>query len=76
MTYRHGTSLLLQNPDDRSSINRMDMEVGKVVETWRVKADDKWNVEDAVLKAFGPPSKFANTTTILGLSHNTIYTIC
>jgi hypothetical protein len=49
----------------------MDLEVGKVVEDWKIQ-------EDMSLKAFGPESKFAQTTpeqTLLGVSHNALFRI-
>jgi len=71
MLHQQDASLILQNPDDPSSLYRMDLEVGKVVEDWKVR-------EDISLTAFGPESKFAQMTpeqTLLGVSHNALFRI-
>jgi hypothetical protein len=71
MLHHQDASLVLQNPNDPASLYRMDLEVGKVVEDWKVH-------EDISLKAFGPESKFAQTTpeqTLLGVSHNALFRI-
>jgi hypothetical protein len=71
MLHQQDASLILQNPSDPASLYRMDLEVGKVVEDWKVQ-------EDIALKAFGPESKFAQMTpeqTLLGASHNALFRI-
>lgn len=71
MLHEQDASLLLHSADDPSSLYRMDLEVGKVVEDWKVR-------EDLSLKAFGPESKFAQMTperTLLGVSHNALFRI-
>jgi len=71
MLHHQDASLVLQNPGDPTSLYRMDLEVGKVVEDWKVH-------EDISLKAFGPQSKFAQMTpeqTLLGVSHNALFRI-
>ena len=71
MLHQQDAALILQNSDNPSSLYRMDLEVGKVVEDWKVH-------EDISLKAFGPESKFAQMTpeqTLLGVSHNALFRI-
>jgi VID27 C-terminal WD40-like domain len=71
MLHQQDASLVLQNPNDPNSLYRMDLEVGKVVENWKVH-------EDIALKTFGPESKFAQMTpeqTLLGVSHNALFRI-
>ena len=71
MLHQQDVSLLLQNPRDRSSLYRMDLEVGKVVEEWEV-------ADSGFLKAFGPRHRLAQTTpepTLLGLSHDALFTL-
>jgi len=71
MLHQQDASLVLQNAQDPSSLYRMDLEVGKVVEDWKVH-------DDISLKAFGPESKFAQMTpeqTLLGVSHNALFRI-
>jgi len=71
MLHQQDAALVLQNPDDPSSLYRMDLEVGKIVEDWKIH-------DELALKAFGPESKFAQTTpeqTLLGVSHNALFRI-
>ena len=71
MLHQQDASLILQNPHDPGSLYRMDLEVGKVVEDWKVR-------EDISLSAFGPERKFAQMTpeqTLLGVSHNALFRI-
>jgi hypothetical protein len=71
MLHQQDVSILLQNPDDRSSLYRMDLEAGKVVEEWKVH-------DGVSLKCFGPRSKLAQTTqehTLLGLSDDALFTL-
>jgi VID27 C-terminal WD40-like domain len=71
MLHQQDSSLVIQNPDDPSSLYRMDLEEGKVVEEWKIN-------EGISLRAFGPESKFAQMTpeqTLLGVSHNALFRI-
>jgi VID27 C-terminal WD40-like domain len=71
MLHQQDASLVLQNPTDPESLYRMDLEVGKVVENWKIR-------DDMSLRAFGPESKFAQMTpeqTLLGVSHNSLFRI-
>lgn len=71
MLHQQDASLVLQNPQDPASLYRMDLEVGKVVENWKIH-------EDISIKAFNPESKFAQMTpepTLLGVSQNALFRI-
>ncbi|KAF2211312.1 hypothetical protein CERZMDRAFT_85489 [Cercospora zeae-maydis SCOH1-5] len=71
MLHAQDRNMVLQNPDDPNSVYRMDLEVGKVVDEWKVSDDIPINI-------FAPESKFAQTTgeqTFLGLSKNALYRV-
>jgi VID27 C-terminal WD40-like domain len=71
MLHRQDGSLILQDPSSTTSLYRMDLEVGKVVEDWKIR-------DDISLRAFGPERKFAQMTpeqTLLGVSHNALFRI-
>ena len=71
MLHQQDASLVLQNPFDPDSLYHMDLEAGKVVETWKIR-------DDMTLKAFAPESKFAQMTpeqTLLGVSQNALFRI-
>ncbi|KAJ3412789.1 hypothetical protein HDV05_000256 [Chytridiales sp. JEL 0842] len=71
MLHDQDTSMLLMNPDSEHSVFRMDLNVGKVVEEWKVH--DILTVEDIV-----PDNKRAPLTpnkTVVGINHNSIFRI-
>ena len=71
MLHGEDRNMVLQNPNDPNSLFRMDLEVGKVVDEWKVH-------EDIPVNIYAPENKFAQTTgeqTFLGLSSNALYRI-
>jgi len=71
MLHAEDRNMILQNKNDPNSLYRMDLEVGKVVDEWKVHDDIPVNI-------YAPESKFAQTTgeqTFLGLSKNALYRI-
>lgn len=71
MLHAQDHNMILQNGNDPHSLYRMDLEVGKVVDEWKIHDDIPANI-------FAPESKFAQTTgeqTFLGLSKNALYRI-
>ena len=71
MLHGEDRNMVLQNPNDPNSLFRMDLEVGKVVDEWKVH-------EDIPVNIYSPENKFAQTTgeqTFLGLSSNALYRI-
>ncbi|KJX93396.1 vacuolar import and degradation protein [Zymoseptoria brevis] len=71
MLHSQDRNMVLQNPNDPNSVYRMDLEVGKVVDEWKVHDDIPINI-------FAPENKFAQTTgeeTFLGLSKNALYRV-
>jgi hypothetical protein len=71
MLHAQDRNMVLQNPNDPNSVYRMDLEVGKVVDEWKVHDDIPINI-------FAPENKFAQTTgeqTFLGLSKNALYRV-
>lgn len=71
MLHAQDRNMVLQNPNDPNSVYRMDLEVGKVVDEWKVHDDIPINI-------FAPSNKFASTTgeqTFVGLSSNALYRV-
>lgn len=71
MLHSQDRNMVLQDPNDSNRIYRMDLEVGKVVDEWKVHDDIPVNI-------FAPENKFAQKTgeqTFLGLSKNALYRI-
>ncbi|KAK3699314.1 Vacuolar import and degradation protein 27 [Vermiconidia calcicola] len=71
MLHQGDRNMVLQNANDPNSLYRMDLEVGKVVDEWKVHDDIPVNI-------YAPENKFAQTTdeqTFLGLSRNALYRI-
>ncbi len=71
MLHGQDKSLLLLDPRDEHRIQKMDLERGEVVETWKVHSDI--GVEE-----IAPDTKFSQQTveqTLLGLSHNALFRI-
>ena len=63
--------MILQDEKNPNSVYRMDLEVGKVVDEWKIHDDIPINI-------FAPENKFAQTTgeeTFLGLSKNALYRV-
>lgn len=71
MLHAADRNMVIQNNDNPNSLYRMDLEVGKIVDEWKVHDDIPVNV-------FAPANKFAQKTdeqTFLGLSKNALYRI-
>lgn len=71
MLHAGDKDMVLQREGDPNSLYRMDLEVGKVVDEWKVHDDIPVNV-------YAPENKFAQATgeqTFLGLSNNALYRI-
>jgi hypothetical protein len=71
MLHAGDKDMVLQKEGDPNSLYRMDLEVGKVVDEWKVHDDIPVNV-------YAPENKFAQATgeqTFLGLSNNALYRI-
>ncbi|KAF2436058.1 VID27-domain-containing protein [Tothia fuscella] len=71
MLHQGDSNMILQNPDNPNAVYRMDLEVGKVVDEWKIH-------DDIPINTFAPENKFAQMTdqqTFLGLSHNTMYRV-
>lgn len=71
MLHNEDRNLVLQHDTDPSTLYRMDLEYGKVV--------DEWKVDDNIpVLTFGPENKFAQMSgeqTFLGISHNALYRV-
>ena len=71
MLHEGDSTMILMDENDEHNLFKMDLEYGKVVE--------EWNVHDIIPVAnIFPKSKFAQMTgekTLIGLSHNSIYSI-
>ncbi|KDQ20677.1 hypothetical protein BOTBODRAFT_26693 [Botryobasidium botryosum FD-172 SS1] len=71
MLHDQDASMILMNPTDPQSLYRMDVEVGKVVEEWKIH-------EDVPILHMAPDTKFAQTTsqqTFVGASHNGLFRV-
>jgi hypothetical protein len=71
MLHEQDTSMLIMKPGEEHSVFRMDLNVGKVVEEWKVH--DIMTVDDIV-----PDNKRAPLTpqkTVVGINHNSIFRI-
>ena len=71
MLHQGDESLLLMNPDAPSSVFRMDLERGEVVEEWKVH-------DEAKVTSILPNSKYSQMTgesTFIGLNSNSIFRI-
>ncbi|KAF2173584.1 hypothetical protein M409DRAFT_48541 [Zasmidium cellare ATCC 36951] len=71
MLHMSDRNLIMQNEADPTSLHRLDLETGKVVDEWKVHDDIPANI-------FAPENKFAQTTdeqTFLGLSKNALYRV-
>ncbi|PSK46465.1 hypothetical protein B9Z65_5433 [Elsinoe australis] len=71
MLHAGDRNMVLQNEDDPSSLYRMDLEYGKVVDEWKVH-------DDIPINTFAPENKFAQMTdeqTFLGLSNNALFRV-
>jgi hypothetical protein len=72
MLYDQDSSLLLMNPTDQQTVYRMDLEVGKVVDEWKV-VEDYSKVTNIVAD-----QKYAAMTpnkTFIGMNTNSIFRI-
>ncbi|KAK0544342.1 Vacuolar import and degradation protein 27, partial [Tilletia horrida] len=71
MLHDNDRSLVMMNPDNPNSLFKMDLEVGKVVEEWKVSDDIQ--IRNAV-----PTSKFAQMTSeprLIGHGRNGVFKI-
>jgi len=71
MLHQQDQAMILMNPTDPHSLYKMDLNVGKVVEEWKIH-------DDISVSQIAPDSKFAQTTgtqTLVGTSHNGIFRI-
>ncbi|KAK0519564.1 Vacuolar import and degradation protein 27, partial [Tilletia horrida] len=71
MLHDNDRSLVMMNPDNPNSLFKMDLEVGNVVEEWKVSDDIQ--IRNAV-----PTSKFAQMTsepTLIGHGRNSVFKI-
>ncbi|PVU91440.1 hypothetical protein BB559_004130 [Furculomyces boomerangus] len=71
MLHEQDSSIVMMNPMNPSSLYKMDLEVGKVVEEWKVH--EYINPKDIV-----PETKYAQMSTqktLLGISHNALFKI-
>lgn len=71
MLHDEDSSLVLMNPNNKNTLYKLDLEVGKVVEEWQVD-------EHAPVTNIVPNSKYAPMTpskTLIGLNANSIFRI-
>ena len=71
MLHNEDRNLVLQHDTDPSSLYRMDLEYGKVVDEWKVH-------DDIPVISFAPDNKFAQMTheqTFVGLSNNSLFRV-
>jgi hypothetical protein len=71
MLHLQDRSLILQDPAEPTSLYRMDLDYGKVVEEWRVS-------DNHAVRAFAPSHKYAQLTneqTIIGASDTGLFRI-
>lgn len=71
MLHQGDESLLLMNPDAPSSVFRMDLDRGEIVEEWKVH-------EEAKITSILPNSKYSQMTgesTFIGLNANSIFRV-
>ncbi|KAL0949495.1 hypothetical protein HGRIS_009549 [Hohenbuehelia grisea] len=71
MLHEQDSKMVMMNADDPNSLYCMDVEVGKVVEEWKVH-------ENVAVSNIAPESRFAQTKpekTFVGVSHNSLFRI-
>ncbi|CAL1700728.1 unnamed protein product [Somion occarium] len=71
MLHEQDSKMVLMNPQEPNSLFSLDLEVGKIVEEWKVH-------EDVTVDHIAPDSKFAQMTpeaTLVGASHNALFRI-
>lgn len=71
MLHDQDTKMILMNPSEPNSLYSMDIELGKVVEEWKIH-------DQITTDHIAPNSKFAQTTreqTVVGASHNALFLI-
>jgi VID27 C-terminal WD40-like domain len=71
MLHDQDTKMVLMNPGDPNSLYSMDIELGKIVEEWKVH-------DDISVDHITPGTKFAQMTreqTLVGASHNALFRI-
>lgn len=71
MLHDQDSKMILMNPKDPNSLFSLDLQVGKIVEEWKVH-------DDVNVAHIAPDNKFAQTTpqqTLVGASHNALFRI-
>lgn len=71
MLHDQDTKMILMNPSDPHSLFNLDVEVGKIVEEWKIH-------DDITVDHIAPHHKLAPTTreqTLVGVSHNALFRI-
>ncbi|KAK7060585.1 Vacuolar import and degradation protein 27 [Paramarasmius palmivorus] len=71
MLHDQDAKMILMNPADNHSLYQMDIEVGKIVDEWKIH-------DDITVDHIAPDNKFAQLTTeqtLIGTSHNALYRI-
>ncbi|EMD40749.1 hypothetical protein CERSUDRAFT_111329 [Gelatoporia subvermispora B] len=71
MLHDQDTKMVLMDPTNPNALYQLDLEVGKVVEEWKVH-------DDITVNHIAPDSKFAQMTpeqTLVGASHNALFRI-
>ena len=72
MLHEQDSSLILMNPLQKDRLFKMDLELGKVIEEWKISDSD------ASVTSIVPDSKYAQMTgnkTLIGLNKNSIFRI-
>ncbi|KAF8529192.1 VID27 cytoplasmic protein [Hysterangium stoloniferum] len=71
MLHNQDTAMILQNPDAPNSLFHLDIEIGKVVEEWKVH-------DDVTVDHIAPSTKFSQAQperTVVGASHNALFRV-
>ncbi|KAH8830526.1 VID27 cytoplasmic protein-domain-containing protein [Flagelloscypha sp. PMI_526] len=71
MLHERDSKMVIMNESDHSTLYNMDIEVGKIVEEWKIH-------DDVQVDHLAPTNKFAPTTgekTLVGASHNGLFLI-
>ncbi|KAK9326591.1 VID27 cytoplasmic protein-domain-containing protein [Lipomyces starkeyi] len=71
MLHAEDSSMILQNPNKKSSLYSMDLEYGKIVDEWKIH-------DDVPVTSFTPSKKFSQMTsepTFVGISDNSLFRV-
>ena len=71
MLHDQDTKMVLMNPNEPHKLFALDIEVGKIVDEWKVS-------DEIAVDSIAPKDKFAQTTgeqTLVGTSHNALFRI-